>query len=114
MRLHAASIARYGYARPKQFCDFDGEGTLLARTIRRALRVVPEHRVVVIATEPWEREAQQSLAEFGRAALVMQPRNLDTTPGLLLPLLHILGVDPAQQARGWDREWMLPTAILSP
>ncbi len=27
---------------------------------------------------------------------------------------HILGVDPAQQARGWDREWMLPTAILTP
>ena len=27
---------------------------------------------------------------------------------------HILGVDPAQQARGWDREWMLPSTVLTP
>ncbi len=27
---------------------------------------------------------------------------------------HILGVDAAQQARGWDREWMLPATILTP
>ena len=26
---------------------------------------------------------------------------------------HILGVDPSQQAEGWDRKWMLPSTVLA-
>ena len=27
---------------------------------------------------------------------------------------HILGVDPAQQPQGWDRQWMLPSSLRTP
>ncbi len=93
-RLSRASKERYGYARPKQFCDYDGSGTLLEHTMERALRVVPEERVVVVITRGWEREADESLRHYPRATQIVQPRNLGTGPGILLPLLHILQRDP--------------------
>ena len=34
------------------------------------------------------------------APLVAQPRNLDTGPGILLPLTHVLAHDPGASVRG--------------
>lgn len=93
-RLQQASRRRYGYARPKQFCDYDGSGTLLEHTLERALRMVPEERVVVITTRGWEAETEESLRHYPRVANVVQPANLGTGPGILLPLLHVLQRDP--------------------
>lgn len=93
-RLLESARARYGYDRAKQFCDFDGNGTLLERTLRRVHHVVPEDRVVVATTRRWEHEASACLTGFSQAIQVIQPRNLDTTPGILLPLLFIASADP--------------------
>lgn len=94
-RLGKEAVRRYGYARPKQFCDFDGRGTLLEQTISRTLYLVPEDRVVVVTTHPWsESEAVECLAPFPRAQHVRQPTGRDTGPGILLPLLHVLERDP--------------------
>ncbi|MFZ5476117.1 MAG: sugar phosphate nucleotidyltransferase [Myxococcota bacterium] len=92
-RLESVAVGRYGYARPKQFCDF-GAGTLLARTLHRASHVAPPERVVVVTSRhhrPW---AAECLAPWPAVRWVEQPSNRDTTPGLLLPLLHVLEADP--------------------
>jgi mannose-1-phosphate guanylyltransferase len=93
-RLEAECTKRYGYARPKQYCDFDGGGTLLHRTIARALSVVPEHRIVVVTTRRHRAEADETLSRWPSVRRVEQPRNADTTAGILLPVLHVLASDP--------------------
>lgn len=93
-RLQEAARARYGYARPKQFCDFDGTGTLLDHTLARARRLVPNERILVVTSRAWRREADEVLRAWPGVAQVEQPRNLDTTPGLVLPTLRVLGIDP--------------------
>jgi mannose-1-phosphate guanylyltransferase len=93
-RLADASRRLYGYPRPKQFCDFDGRGTLLQQTIARARRLVPEERVVVVTTRACRAEALESLALTPSVVHIEQPRGRDTGPGLLLPLLHVLRSDP--------------------
>ena len=92
-RLEDLARARYGYARPKQFCDF-GEGmTLLERTIARATRLVDPDRVVVVTTATHHAEADECLARTPGVRRVEQPRNRDTLPGLILPILSILERD---------------------
>lgn len=93
-RLQEESRARYGYPRPKQFCDFDGRGTLLGKTVERVLALVPQPRVVVSINRSCRREAVEALEPWPRTRLVEQPHNRETTPGILLPLLQILREDP--------------------
>ena len=92
-RLAEAARKRYGYARPKQFCDFDGRGTLLGRAIARASRVAPPQRVLVATTRQHRVFADEVLASRS-VRQVEQPTNRGTAPGLLLPLLHVLREDP--------------------
>jgi mannose-1-phosphate guanylyltransferase len=93
-RLESASIGRYGYARPKQYCDFDGRGTLLDRTLARAAAITEDDRIVVVTTRAHRREADEVLSRWPVVARVEQPRNADTTAGIILPLLHVLAQDP--------------------
>jgi mannose-1-phosphate guanylyltransferase/mannose-6-phosphate isomerase len=94
-RLLEESRRRFGVARPKQFCDFDGNGTLLSRTIERARRFSAGSRIVVITTRDHRDEAERALADHPDVVRIEQPRGKDTTPGILLPLLHVLAWDPA-------------------
>lgn len=93
-RLEGEAVRRYGYPRPKQFCDFDGTGTLLQQTLDRALLLIPEDRIVVVTSLACRQEARESLAPYARVVHVEQPAARDTAPGLLLPLLEVLHRDP--------------------
>jgi mannose-1-phosphate guanylyltransferase len=93
-RLETECVKRYGYPRPKQFCDFDGTGTLLDRTLERASAVVRPERTVVVTTRRHRSEADEVLARWPGVHRVEQPRNADTTAGILLPLLYVLAQDP--------------------
>jgi len=93
-RLASTCIDRFGYARPKQYCDFDGRGTLLDRTLARAAQVSDEDHIVVVTTRAHRREADEVLSRWPAVARVEQPRNADTTAGIVLPLLHVLAQDP--------------------
>lgn len=93
-RLAEVSRRRYGYARPKQFCDYDGGGTLLDRALDRARRHSVDARIVVVTTRAHRFEAEQALAAHPEVVWLEQPRGLDTTPGILAPLLHVRAADP--------------------
>lgn len=92
-RLADESLRRFGYAKPKQFCDFGG-GTLLELTLLRARPIAPDHRIVVITTRTHRDEARIILARHPEVQHLEQSRNRDTTAGLLLPILHIRQADP--------------------
>lgn len=94
-RLAPVAQRLYGYPRPKQFCRFGSDRTLLQETLLRAARFAGAANRIVVATSTRHRaEANESLAGWRGVVRVEQSRNLDTTPGLLLPLLHVLARDP--------------------
>lgn len=94
-RLAPVACELYGYPRPKQYCAFgDDPRTLLGRTVERATLAVPRERVLVSVNREHRAELAEVSPRFPGVHWVEQPRNLGTTAGLLLPLLHVLARDP--------------------
>ncbi len=93
-RLADACRRRYGYARPKQFCDFDGNGTLLEHTLDRARAFSPSTRIVVVTARAHRAEADEVLRDQGDLVRVEQPCPRDTTPAVSTGLLAVLARDP--------------------
>jgi mannose-1-phosphate guanylyltransferase len=83
-----------GRHRPKQYCAFTGEKTMLEYTMERALDAADSSRVLtVIGREHWQYIDEPRRLELpGR--IIEQPQNLDTAPGLYLPLAQVLSQDP--------------------
>jgi mannose-1-phosphate guanylyltransferase len=88
VRLRPYVHARFGDLRPKQYCAFSGSRSMLQHTLDRAEQLAaPERIVTVVAAQhaPW---SQAQLAGR-RGAVVVQPANRETAPGLYLPLAWI-------------------------
>lgn len=94
-RLAPLTRALYGSDLPKQFAVIAGERSLLETTIERALALTTVDRISVVVTAHHEQLARSQLAMYPGIELVVQPANLDTAPGMLLPLVRIL-------ARTWN------------
>lgn len=94
-RLAKLTRALYGTELPKQFAVLDGDRSLLQRTVERARALTTAERISVVVTGHREALAREQLAPYPGVELVVQPRNLDTGPGLLLPLVRILARDRA-------------------
>jgi mannose-1-phosphate guanylyltransferase len=93
-RLAPLTRALYGTDRPKQFAVLAGERSLLQTTIERARVLTTLDRISVVVTAHHEQLARAQLAPYPGVELIAQPRNLDTGPGLLLPLVRILARAP--------------------
>jgi len=93
-RLAPLTRALYGTALPKQFAVLAGERSLMQTTIERALVLTGASRISVVVTAHHQDIAREQLAPYPGVELVVQPRNLDTGPGLLLPLVRVLARDP--------------------
>jgi mannose-1-phosphate guanylyltransferase len=86
-RLAALTRALYGTALPKQFAVLSGSRSMLQATVDRILPVVPPERIVVVISRKHELTARQQLREWSpQVTILVQPANLDTGAGLLLPL----------------------------
>ncbi len=94
VRLAHEARRQYGYARPKQFCDFDGRGTLLAQTLERARRLTSDPHILVVTVRAHRHEANEALAAFAEVRRLELPANRDTTSGIAVPLRFILDRDP--------------------
>jgi mannose-1-phosphate guanylyltransferase len=88
-RLQPFVQARFGCDRPKQYCTFFGTQSLLRQTIHRAERLVPPARLLTVVTQHHLPYAQVELADRPPDAVIVQPSNRDTGPGILLPLWHV-------------------------
>jgi len=84
---------------PKQFLSFEGEGSLLSRTIDRILPLIPEERIALVvgaAHAPETRRILQSMnGGLGRhPRIIVEPRSLNTLPAIAVASLAIEREDP--------------------
>jgi len=93
-RLASLTRALYGTDLPKQFAILAGERSLLQQAIERAGLLTTLDHVLVVVTGHREAIAREQIAPYPGVELVVQPHNLDTGPGLLLPLVRILARAP--------------------
>ena len=93
-RLSSLTRALYGRDVPKQFAVLAGERSMLQTTIDRLTPLVPTQRIVVVVAREQAAAARAQLAPYRGIDLVVQPRSLDTGPGVLLPVAHVLARDP--------------------
>jgi mannose-1-phosphate guanylyltransferase len=89
----------YGEDLPKQFAVLAGDRSLLQQTIERAKLLTCVERISVVVSNHREALAREQLARYPGLELVVQPRNLDTGPGVLLPLSRILARAGSEEAR---------------
>ena len=92
-RLASLTRALYGTDLPKQFAVLAGERSLLQETIERARALTTLDRILVVVSGHRELIAREQLASYPEVELVIQPRSLDTGPGLMLPLVRIIARD---------------------
>lgn len=93
-RLASLTRALYGTDLPKQFAILDGDRSLLQTTIERALDLTCASRISVIVSASHEMHARPQLAPYGDVELVVQPKSLDTGPGMMMPLVRIVAREP--------------------
>jgi mannose-1-phosphate guanylyltransferase len=93
-RLASLTRALYGHELPKQFAVLAGNRSMLQATVERALQMTDERRVVVVVVREREGLAREQLGAWPGVKLLVQPRNLDTGPGLLLGLAWVRARDP--------------------
>jgi mannose-1-phosphate guanylyltransferase len=83
-----------GCDRPKQYCAFIHNRSMLRHTILRAERLIPSERLLTVVIHPHLPYVREELYDRPSETLIVQPYNLDTAPGILLPLLHVHQRDP--------------------
>ncbi len=82
-----------GSTAPKQFCSLRGGRSLLGDALRRALRISPFERTLVVVAERHRAYWEAELRHLPRENILVQPLNRGTTSGVLLPLLTVLRRD---------------------
>jgi mannose-1-phosphate guanylyltransferase len=92
-RLLALTRALHGQATAKQFAVVVGGSSLVQTTVERILPLLPEERIMVVVGPGQEASARAQLARWPGIEVVAQPRDLDTGPGLLLPLAMVRARD---------------------
>ena len=93
-RLQALTRLLSGAPIPKQYCRIVGERSLLETTLARIRPVVTPERTVVVVNRAHLDLARPQLGSLPAANVLVQPRNLDTGPGLLMSLLALARRDP--------------------
>lgn len=96
-RLAPLTRALYGIDLPKQFAVLDGERSLLQQTVERALELTTSDKVWVVVSVRHAQLARAQVAQYPGIKVVVQPRELPTAAGMLLPIARIL-------SRTWDAQ----------
>ena len=81
-------------ARPKQFAVLIGERSLLRQTLDRVALSFPADRTVVVTTKAHARYFEAELSSGRSGRVLVQPLDLGTAAGLLLPMHWISWRDP--------------------
>jgi mannose-1-phosphate guanylyltransferase len=93
-RLQALTRLITGAPIPKQYCRILGTRSLLETTLHRIAPLVPAERTLAIINRSHVRVAGSQLVTLPAANVLVQPRNLDTGPGMLLSVLELARRDP--------------------
>lgn len=93
-RMQAAIFGWFGEDRPKQFCTFFGERSLLQRTIDRAATVIAPRRIVCVIREGQERWFASSVDGSVPVHRLVLPGDVGTGGAVFAALAAISEVDP--------------------
>jgi mannose-1-phosphate guanylyltransferase len=76
---------------PKQFVNFTGSRSMLEHTFHRVETLIPSARLfTVVGREHLKHpEVGRQLSGCATGNVILQPRNKETGPGILLPLTHL-------------------------
>ena len=94
-RLQALTRLIAGTPIPKQYCRIVGDRSLLETTLARIAPLVPRARTLVVVNRGHLPLARPQLAAIPASNVLVQPRNRDTGPGLLVSLLALARRDAA-------------------
>jgi mannose-1-phosphate guanylyltransferase len=93
-RLQGLTVDSQGRYRPKQYWSFEDGGSLLAKALDRAGRILPKEQAAVVVAADHQNWWQQELSRLPSPNLIVQPSNRGTAIGILLPLLTLMRRDP--------------------
>jgi mannose-1-phosphate guanylyltransferase len=89
-RLLGASVAGERVDRPKQFCRFGRDDSLLGSTLLRARRASNLARILPVVSEHHRAWWMPELCHLPQANVLVQPQNRGTAVALLHALVHVL------------------------
>ncbi len=93
-RIKPLILRWLGRHKPKQYCAFTGNRSMLEHTLDRAdMLSEPEHKVTVIARSH-RIQARPQFRQHHSGTVVEQPVNRDTAAGVFLPLTFVRARDP--------------------
>jgi len=80
-----------GDSLPKQYVKFTGAHSMIEHTYRRVEKLILRERVFTVVNQAHlkHQAVVDQLAGRSPGTVVLQPKNRETGPGLLLPLMHI-------------------------
>src|SRR6478736_367153 len=93
-RLKSLTHLITGAPIPKQYCRILGPRSLLERTLSRIAPLVTADRMLAIINREHLPIARSHLRSVEPRNVLLQPRNLDTGPGVLMSLLELARRDP--------------------
>lgn len=94
LRLRPLVERIHADGRPKQFAVLVGERSLLGQTLDRVALAMPAEGTVVVTTRSHARYFEAELPGGRAGKTLVQPRDLGTAAGLLLPIHWISWRDP--------------------
>jgi len=93
-RLQSLTHLIAGAPIPKQYCRILGPRSLLETTLSRIAPLVSAERTLAIVNRDHLVIARPQLRSLDARNVLVQPRNLDTGPGVLLSMLELARRDP--------------------
>ena len=93
-RLQGLTRTIAGTPIPKQYCRITGDRSLLEATLDRIAPLVPPERTLAIVNRDHVDLARHQLTALAPENVFIQPRNRDTGPGVLFPLLRLARRSP--------------------
>ncbi len=79
---------------PKQFVELLGDGSMVAKTVRRISALVREENIFIITSEQGRTLLSASLGSFNPDNIIVEPSSRNTAPCIALATAHIKKRDP--------------------
>ena len=89
-RLQELTKTLMGTPTPKQYCRLIGNSSLLQSTLSRIHLFAPWRRISAIINRNHLEIARKQLGSLNESNIYIQPKNLDTGPGIVFALLRLV------------------------